>query len=133
MVGSFCYQTFAIDAAALEMQPASPLDQLLRCAFARARVCTRTPQRAVSLLVYLCTDAGRLRSQCESQAKHQALYSRRDPCWIEFADAQKARVKAEAAYKALSPTPPAKKTRALKEWYVRASHCHTALISVPIV
>ena len=62
----------------------------------------------------------RLRGQCESQAKQQALYSRRDPCWIDFADAQKARVKAEAAYRA--PGTLAKKKQALKEWVILALH-----------
>eukprot|EP00966_Prymnesium_polylepis_P076329 1769210-Prymnesium_polylepis.1 len=52
-------------------------------------------------------------SQCESQAKQQKLYSRRDPCWIEFEDAQKARVKAEAAYKAMAGG--AKKLLALRD------------------
>ena len=58
MVGSYVYDTFEVDADALAL-PTTPLDELLR-----------------------------LRSQCESQAKQQALYSRRDPEWLEWDDAQ---------------------------------------------
>ena len=61
----------------------------------------------------------RLRGQCESQAKQQQLYSRRDANWIEWADAQRARQNAEAAYKALPRgTPPARKLQSLKEWLI---------------
>eukprot|EP00966_Prymnesium_polylepis_P019585 451661-Prymnesium_polylepis.1 len=90
MVTSFCYQTYEVDATILQMER-TPLDELLR-----------------------------LRSQCESQAKQQKLYSRRDPCWIEFEDAQKARVKAEAAYKAMAGG--AKKLLALRDWCILALH-----------
>ena len=93
MVGQFVYQTYEIDADALSMQPASALDEILR-----------------------------LRGQCESQAKHQALYSRRDPLWLEFPEAQKGRVKAEAAYRALPASPPGKKKQALKEWLPAAPY-----------
>ena len=61
MVGQFVYSTYEVDADALAA-PTTPLDELLR-----------------------------LRGQCESQAKQQQLYSRRDANWIEWADAQKAR------------------------------------------
>ena len=93
MVGQFVYQTYEVDEDALSMQPASPLDEILR-----------------------------LRGQCESQAKQQALYSRRDPLWLEFPEAQKGRVKAEAAYRALPASPPGRKKQALKEWLIMALH-----------
>ena len=48
MVGQFVYSTYEVDADALAM-PTTPLDEVLR-----------------------------LRGQCESQAKRQQLYSRRD-------------------------------------------------------
>ena len=54
MVGSFVYQTYSIDEDALAL-PTSALDELLR-----------------------------LRSQCESQAKQQQLYDRRDPNWLDW-------------------------------------------------
>lgn len=61
--------------------------------------------------------------QCESQAKQQALYSRRDANWIEWPDAQKARMAAEKAYKDLSSNAaPAKKLQALKEWLIICLH-----------
>ena len=62
------------------------------------------------------------RSQCEGQAKTQALYSRRDPSWLDFPDAQKARVAAEHAYRKLPPTPHKPKMQALKEWLIIALH-----------
>ena len=53
------------------------------------------------------------------QAKQQQLYSRRDTNWIEWPDAQKARMAAEAAYKALpAAAAPARKLQALKEWLI---------------
>ena len=64
----------------------------------------------------------RLRSQCESQAKQQTLYSRRDPEWLEWNDAQKARVKAEAHYNSLPASPAARKAQALKEWLIVSLH-----------
>ena len=89
MVCQFVYQTFEVDADALAM-PTTPLDELLRP-----------------------------RGQCESQAKQQALYSRRDANWIEWPDAQKARMAAEKAHKDLpSNAAPAKKLQALKEWLI---------------
>ena len=42
----------------------------------------------------------RMRAQAEKMAKQQALYSRRDPNWIEWEDAQKGRVKVLAAWAA---------------------------------
>ena len=86
------YNTFAIDGAVLS-STATPLDELLR-----------------------------LRGQCESQAKTQALYSRRDPSWIDFPDAQKARVAAEQAYRKMAPMPHKAKALALREWLVIALH-----------
>ena len=62
------------------------------------------------------------RSQCESQAKTQALYSRRDPQWLDFPDAMRARVKAEEAYRSMKSTPPKHKQAALKEWLIIALH-----------
>ena len=89
MVGQFVYSTYEVDADALAM-PTTPLDEVLR-----------------------------LRGQCESQAKQQQLYSRRDANWIEWGDAQKARMAAEKAYKALPATAaPARKLQALKEWLI---------------
>ena len=58
----------------------------------------------------------------ESQAKTQALYSRRDPSWLDFPDAQKARVAAEEAYRKLSASPPKPKQMALREWLIIALH-----------
>jgi hypothetical protein len=93
MVCQFVYQTYEVDPDALAM-PTTPLDELLR-----------------------------LRGQCESQAKGQQLYSRRDANWIEWDDAQKARMAAEAAYKALPTTAaPARKLQALKEWLIICLH-----------
>ena len=40
-----------------------------------------------------------LRGQCESEAKQQRLWKRRDPNWIDFPVAQEARRKAELAYR----------------------------------
>jgi hypothetical protein len=62
------------------------------------------------------------RSQCEGQAKTQALYSRRSPEWLDFPDAQKARIKAEELYRSLPSTPPKPKLAALKEWLIIALH-----------
>lgn len=57
------------------------------------------------------------------QAKQQQLYSRRDANWIEWGDAQKARMTAEKAYKALPATAaPARKLQALKEWLIICLH-----------
>jgi hypothetical protein len=93
MVGQFVYSTYEVDADALAA-PTTPLDELLR-----------------------------LRGQCESQAKQQQLYSRRDANWIEWPDAQKARMTAEKAYKALPATAaPARKLQALKEWLIICLH-----------
>ena len=89
MVCQYVYQTYEVDPDALAMST-TPLDELLR-----------------------------LRGQCESQAKQQQLYSRRDANWIEWADAQRARQNAEAAYKALPRgAPPARKLQSLKEWLI---------------
>ena len=65
-VTQYVYHTFQITAEIAEMQT-SPLDQMLS-----------------------------MRSQCEAEAKHQALYSRRDKNWIDWDKAQVARQTAEA-------------------------------------
>ena len=72
-----------------------------------------------------CEELIRLRAQCESQAKHAALYSRRDLNWVDWPDVQKARVAAEAKYKRMPATPPKPKAQALKE--VRAAKREAAL------
>ena len=61
-------------------------------------------------------DLVRLRAQCESEAKQQRLFQRRDPNWLEWPQAQEARVKAERAYRA-------KKTAQLqRDWLIIALH-----------
>ena len=92
MVGQFVYQTYEVDSEALAM-PTSPLDQVLR-----------------------------LRGQCESQARQQTLYARRDPNWIDWPDAQRARMAAERAYSDLPQAPPARKAQALREWLIISLH-----------
>ena len=57
-----------------------------------------------------------IRGQCESEAKQQRLFQRRDPNWIDWPDAQRARQKAEAAACA-SSTPLAR-----REWLILALH-----------
>ena len=48
---------------------------------------------------------------------------RRDPNWLEWSEAQEARAKAEAVYKALpATTPHAKKMLVLREWLLIALH-----------
>ena len=54
-----------------------------------------------------------LRSQAESQAKVERLFAPRDKNWIDWEDAQKARVNAEAAYRAAKGDA---KAKVLKEW-----------------
>ena len=61
-------------------------------------------------------DLIRLRGQCESEAKQQRLFQRRDPNWIEWSQAQQARAKAERAYRE-------KKTAQLqRDWLIIALH-----------
>ena len=61
-------------------------------------------------------DLIRLRGQCESEAKQQRLFQRRDPNWIDFPAAQEARRKAEEAYRA-------KKTPQLqRDWLIISLH-----------
>ena len=86
MVGSFVYSTYKLDDETLAM-PTSPLDEILR-----------------------------LRSQSESQAKHEGLYTKRHADWISWEEAQRARISAEQKYKSLPANPHAKKTQALREW-----------------
>eukprot|EP00966_Prymnesium_polylepis_P223873 5179578-Prymnesium_polylepis.1 len=69
-VTNHVYATYSIDEAIHSMQR-TPLDDLIR-----------------------------LRGQCESEAKQQRLFQRRDPNWIEWPAAQEARQKAEQAYRA---------------------------------
>jgi hypothetical protein len=69
-VTNHVYATYSIDEAIHSMQR-TPLDDLIR-----------------------------LRGQCESEAKQQRLFQRRDPNWIEWPAAQAARQKAEMAYRA---------------------------------
>ena len=64
------YSTYKIDESIYSMQR-TPLDELIR-----------------------------LRGQCESEAKQQRLYQRRDANWIEWPAANEARKKAEAAFRA---------------------------------
>ena len=86
MVGSFVYSTYKLDDETLAM-PTSPLDEILR-----------------------------LRSQSESQAKHEGLYTKRHADWISWEEAQRARISAEQKYKSLPSAPHGKKTQALREW-----------------
>jgi hypothetical protein len=55
----------------------------------------------------------RLRSQAESQAKVERLFTPRDKNWIDWEDAQKARVAAETAYRSAKGSA---KLKVLKEW-----------------
>ena len=86
MVGSFVYSTYKLDDETLAM-PTSPLDEILR-----------------------------LRSQSESQARHEGLYTKRHADWISWEEAQRARISAEQKYKSLPSAPHGKKTQALREW-----------------
>ena len=86
MVGSFVYSTYKLDDETLAM-PTSPLDEILR-----------------------------LRSQSESQAKHEGLYTKRHADWISWEEAQRSRISAEQKYKSLPASPHGKKTQALREW-----------------
>ena len=86
MVASFVYSTYKLDDETLAM-PTPPLDEILR-----------------------------LRSQSESQAKHEGLYTKRHADWISWEEAQRARISAEQKYKSLPSAPHAKKTQALREW-----------------
>ncbi|MDC0525419.1 hypothetical protein OAO87_00375 [bacterium] len=64
-----------------------------------------------------------LRSQAESQAKVERLYTPRHKEWLEFEDCQKARVSAEAAWRSASGGQA--KLKALKEWTLIS--CFTCL------
>ena len=64
----------------------------------------------------------RLRSQCEGQAKTQALYTRRSPEWLDFPDAMQGRIAAEKLYRSLPPTPPKAKRAALRDWLIISLH-----------
>ena len=61
-------------------------------------------------------DLVRLRGQCESMAKEQRLFARRDKNWIEWPAAQQARQRAEQLYRA-------KKTPQLqRDWLIISLH-----------
>ena len=92
MTCNFVYCVYTVDEAALAMDP-TPCDMLIR-----------------------------LRGQLESLSKGEALYSRRDANWIDWEDAQKSRIAAEAHYKSLPTAPPARKLHALKEWVIISLH-----------
>ena len=65
----------------------------------------------------------RLRSQAESQAKVERLYTPRHKEWIEFEDCQKARVAAETAWR--TATGHSTKIKALRDWTLIS--CFTCL------
>ena len=92
MTCNFVYCVYTVDEAVLAMEP-TPCDMLIR-----------------------------LRGQLESLSKGEALYSRRDANWIDWEDAQKSRIAAEAHYKSLPAAPPARKLHALKEWLIISLH-----------
>ena len=60
----------------------------------------------------LCTSD---RGQYEKEAKHAKLFQRVDPNFLEWEEAQRARVKAEAAYRAARGQ---KRLQLLKEWLI---------------
>ena len=93
MVCNFVYTTYEVDSEVLAMDP-TPCDELIR-----------------------------LRGQLESLAKGEALYSRRDANWIDWQDAQKARLAAVSSYRTLPATASySKKQHALKEWLIISLH-----------
>jgi hypothetical protein len=69
-VCAYVYSAFPIDMSVLALE-VTPLDQLAR-----------------------------LRSQCEGQAVQQKLFARKDPNFLDWGDANRARAKAEAAFRA---------------------------------
>ena len=57
--------------------------------------------------------------QCESEAKQQKLFARVDPNFIEWEEANLARLKAEKAYRAATG---AKKPQLLRDWLILSLH-----------
>ena len=88
-ITSFVYNTYKVDEA-IHTLPTTPLAELVR-----------------------------LRGQCESEAKQQKLFARVDPNFLEWEDAQEARVKAEREYRAASGQ---KKTQLLRDWLILSLH-----------
>ena len=60
-----------------------------------------------------------LRRQCESISKTERLFAHKDPNFIDFAEAQKARVKAYEAYR---NAPQPQKLKALRQYMILAFH-----------
>ena len=85
-VTTHVYATYSVDESIHSMHR-SPLDELIR-----------------------------LRGQCESEAKQQKLFQRRDPNWIDWPDAQAARQKAEKVFRAKA-TPQSR-----KDWLIVSLH-----------
>ena len=61
----------------------------------------------------------RLRGQCESEAKQERLYRRADPNFLEWEEANAARVKAEREYRAATGQ---RKSQLLRDWLVLSLH-----------
>ena len=61
----------------------------------------------------------RLRGQCEAEAKAQKLFARADPNFLEWEEANQARVKAERAYRAAGGQ---KKMQLLRDWLIVSLH-----------
>ena len=61
----------------------------------------------------------RLRGQCESEAKQQKLFARIDPNYLEWEEAQAARVKAQQEYHTASGT---KQAQLLRDWAILSLH-----------
>ena len=60
-----------------------------------------------------------LRRQCEAISKTERLFAHKDPNFIEFTDAQKARVK---SYEAFQAAPAPQKLKALRQYMIIAFH-----------
>lgn len=94
-------------------------DHAARRAAAPPRAVRVTGQAAAALL------APRRQLECASPVSPlgcSALHTPRVALAVEWPDAQKARQAAEAAYKALPASPPARKLQALKEWLIICLH-----------
>jgi hypothetical protein len=88
-IASFVYNTFKV-CDTVHALPTTPLEEMVR-----------------------------LRGQCESEAKQQKLFARVDPNFLEWEEAQAARVKAEKEYRAASGQ---KKTQLLRDWAILSLH-----------
>jgi hypothetical protein len=64
----------------------------------------------------------RLRSQCENQSKQQQLYAKKPANWIEWNQAQEARVKCADAWAKAGSLSHEKKVALLKEYLVMLFH-----------